>query len=397
MQFFSYIFFYILLPKTLSKQIEIKCPQHCKCDTFETLRRATCTNGNLAGIESNIPTQTQILDLSYNRISWLKKNVFKEEKLTNLKLLNLSHNIVGHIEMKAFKGLSDLKTLDLSYNSVQYITPAWFRDMTALEELYLRGNSFSILNSGPIFASKSLKRLDLSLCRISYISPDSFSQITYLEILDVSENYLIHLYIATFEPLRNLQILNADNNSLACDGVTRNLAKYCTQKGIRYTDPCTSKVVDSEKFQRMVNLAEPEDEKNSWIYDDGQEIQNDNQTTTNETCNNVPADKKSLLQEIVDLSPVLSILFPFIYGIAVGVLISYILSVFSRKKKESEESTYVSYDYGDENLRRSGTISRIHSRLSRGVGTEERQNLPLREWNLSESTPVLFRKNQANF
>ncbi|EFA10960.2 leucine-rich repeat neuronal protein 1 isoform X2 [Tribolium castaneum] len=385
MQFYSYVFLYLLLPKTLSKRVEITCPQHCKCDIFETLRRATCTRGNLAGIESNIPTQTQILDLSFNRISWLQKNVFKEEKLTNLKLLNLSHNIVSHIEMKAFKGLSALRTLDLSYNSVQYLTPAWFRDMTALEELYLRGNGFSKLDSGPLFASKSLKRLDLSLCRISYIGPDSFSQIPNLEVLDVSENYLIHLYIATVEPLTNLQILDAGNNSLSCDGVSKNLAKYCVQKGIRFKDPCKPTIADSEKFQRMVNLAEPEDEKNSWIYDDGQEIRHDNQTTTNATCNNTPADKKSLLQEIVDLSPVLSILLPFIYGIAVGVLIAYILSVFSRKKQSDEPAH-------DQNLRRSGTFSRM---LSRGAVTEERQNLPLREWHLSESTPVLFRKNQC--
>lgn len=196
------------------------------------------------------------------------------------------------------------------------------------------------------------------------------------------------------QSLPNLQILDLNNNTLSCDGVSKNLLKYCSQKGIRFKNPCAPKIADSEKFQRMVNLAEPEDEKNSWIYDDEEEIRY-NQTTTNATCNNIPVDKKSLLQEIVDLSPALSILFSFIYGIGVGVLIAYVSGCFRRKKKEQAEFTYVSYDLSGDN-RRSGTLNRLTNRLSRVHSTEERQNLRLTEWNLSESTPVLWRKNQSN-
>lgn len=87
MHFYLYIFFYyLLLPKTLSKQIEIKCPDHCKCDNFETLRRATCINRRLAVIESNLPPQTQLLDLSYNQIDVIPRNIFK---VTNLSIVHI--------------------------------------------------------------------------------------------------------------------------------------------------------------------------------------------------------------------------------------------------------------------------------------------------------------------
>ncbi|KAJ3639319.1 hypothetical protein Zmor_002684 [Zophobas morio] len=393
---FHILLYFLLISKTLNKQIEIKCPQHCSCDIFKNLKRATCSHRTLANIESNFPEQTEILDLSHNQINQLPNDVFVKEKLTSLKLLNISYNQVNKIEIYSFRGLTNLKTLDLSYNGIQYILESWFLSMVSLEELYLKHNSFSIMDSGAVFNSKSLKKLDLSDCGISFISAETLSKLENLELLDLSRNYLIQLKLDTIKSLSNLNTLNLNNTQLRCDGHFQELSSFCTTKGIRFIHPCgTSKILPNEKFQRMVNTAPPVEEKNSWIYDDEQDVKNDNKTEIIETCNNTRVDK-SLLQEIVDLSPVLSITIPFIYGIAVGVLIAYILHVCTDKNKENlNESTYLSFDDGDTHLQRRNRLHRISARFSRSFSTEDRQNLPLREWNISESTPVLFRKNQV--
>ncbi|RZB39548.1 toll-like receptor 4, partial [Asbolus verrucosus] len=347
--------------------IEIECPSQCKCDIFEKLKRATCTNRKLAGIESNLPQQTELLDLSYNQISHLDKHVFI-------------------IHMKAFEGLNKLKSLDLSYNAIQYILKNWLRNLKSLEELYLRGNSFSKFDDEPLFNSKTLKKLDLSNCRIAYLG-QALSDLPNLEILDISGNYLINLNVATVAPLKNLNILNAKNNTFSCDEKLRNLTNYCVQNGIRFQDPCQRNVSESEKFQRIMNMVEPQDEKNSWIYDEEENVKNI--TATTEKCNDTRTDK-NLLQEIVDLSPALSLLIPFIYGIAVGILIGCVVQIKSKKKTNSTESTYISFDDGDTHFRRR------RNRFSRAFSSEDHQSLPLKEWKLSESTPVLFRKNQVN-
>lgn len=78
-------------------------------------------------------------------------------ELTNLKLLNVSHNKIWQIHLNAFDGMDKLKTLDLSYNSIEYFTKSWFEDWVLLEELYLRGNKLRSINEQPRIAAASLK------------------------------------------------------------------------------------------------------------------------------------------------------------------------------------------------------------------------------------------------
>lgn len=87
------LLYYLLLVEISTKSVEIQCPEHCKCDIFEKLRRATCIKRNLAGIESNLPQQTQLLDLSYNQISRLGDHIFSvSPKLKFCACLKICHS-----------------------------------------------------------------------------------------------------------------------------------------------------------------------------------------------------------------------------------------------------------------------------------------------------------------
>lgn len=69
--------------------------------------------------------------------------------MTNLKLLNFSHNKISDIDLFAFEGLSDLKTLDMSHNMLRYFLDPWFISLDHLQELYLKGNLLKSINSEP--------------------------------------------------------------------------------------------------------------------------------------------------------------------------------------------------------------------------------------------------------
>ncbi|KAF2883887.1 hypothetical protein ILUMI_22272 [Ignelater luminosus] len=306
----------------------IQCPTHCKCDIFEKYRRATCTNRSLIGVDADIPPQVELLDLSYNQIHELSDHIFVDLNLTSLKLLNLSHNKIGQIHMNAFADMTHIKTIDLSYNNIEYFLENWFWNIHTLEELYFQRNNLRRFREEPILESKSLKILDLSKCSLTDIHEDAFSKLPSLEILNLSENNLIQLNVNVLKPLSNLRVLNLANNTWHCNDVMKELGNYCKSKGIKRTDICLEvpKTPPDEKFQRMVVMPEleTEDPKNSWIYEDVTE--KNNQTVINTCSNETIFVKKDLLLEIIELSPVLALITPFVFGLSLGLIIACVVA-----------------------------------------------------------------------
>jgi len=316
---------------TLTK---IKCPLHCKCDIFEKYRRAACRNQSLVVVEADIPPQAELLDLSYNLIHELNNHIFVDLNLTSLKLLNLSHNKVSQIHMNAFTDMNNVKTIDLSYNNIEYLLVNWFWQTPVLEELYLGGNNLRKLPDGPILESQSIKVLDLSDCSLMHIPEQTFTKLPNLEVINLSKNSLIQFNVKVIKPLSYLNVLRLENNSWHCNNVMTNLTKYCRKKGISYKDPCVKSqpVVTEEKFQRMIiqpdiNTEEP---SNSWIYEETEV----NQTRIIEVCSNSSNthEQKDLLMEIIELSPILSVIIPFLLGLGLGLVIACGLAAKPAKK-----------------------------------------------------------------
>uniref|UniRef100_A0A2L2Y5G3 Leucine-rich repeat neuronal protein 2 n=1 Tax=Parasteatoda tepidariorum TaxID=114398 RepID=A0A2L2Y5G3_PARTP len=80
------------------------------------------TQGGLKSITADFFSltlrQLKILDLSYNRISKIDSNVFRN--VPNLKSLDLSHNAIDRID-NTFGSSTNLEYLDLSYNALKVI------------------------------------------------------------------------------------------------------------------------------------------------------------------------------------------------------------------------------------------------------------------------------------
>ena len=85
---------------------------------------------------------------------------FQKLNLPDLKLLNMSHNKIGHMEMNIFKNLQEIRVIDISYNVIQYIMAQWFVELPKLKELYLNNNDLSTFSSEQYLISNSLQVIE---------------------------------------------------------------------------------------------------------------------------------------------------------------------------------------------------------------------------------------------
>lgn len=98
--------------------------------------------------------EVRVIDLSYNRINQIQRNAFQGLQ-ANLKVLNLSHNLLGEVYRHTFASLADLQVLDLSHNHIGAVGYHSFSGLPNLKVLDLKGNSLRELGS-----PASLPRLD---------------------------------------------------------------------------------------------------------------------------------------------------------------------------------------------------------------------------------------------
>nr|XP_022908191.1 amphoterin-induced protein 1-like [Onthophagus taurus] len=312
---------------------KIKCPGGCVCDDFKKLRRLKCSNKNLVTIIGGIPQRVQVFDVSYNHIPQIGDHELFDLGFTSMKIFNISHNKLAHIHLNGFRGINDIKTIDLSYNSLEYLLIAWFYDLSALEELYLNNNNFASLGDGPILESASLEILDLSNSRISHIKKGAFVKLPNLKKLSLDGNFLIQLNTVTLSSLNNLEMLSLQGNPLNCDKTTEALKEYLLKSNISYKDPCKKKV-ENEKFQRI--MMEPDSvEKNTWILEE--EVEN---VVYNCTKSTVVEERKGFLIRIVELSPILAILTPFLIGTLVGLILGCNVQIKSKQIRTKRRKRY---------------------------------------------------------
>lgn len=84
--------------------------------------------------------QVATIDISQNRVNQIHRNAF-EGLEGNLKLLNLSHNLLGELYSYTFASLTNLMVLDLSHNHIGTLGYGSFGGLPNLKALYLTGNS----------------------------------------------------------------------------------------------------------------------------------------------------------------------------------------------------------------------------------------------------------------
>ncbi|KAM6171825.1 LOW QUALITY PROTEIN: putative oxidoreductase PXDNL [Erethizon dorsatum] len=164
----------------------LPCPSWCLC--FKSTIR--CMRLMLDHIPQ-VPQQTTVLDLRFNRIREIPESAFK--KLKNLNTLLLNNNQIRKISRTAFEGLENLLHLYLYKNEIRALDKQTFKGLISLEQLYIHSNQLETLQ------------------------PETFGDLRKLEQLFLHNNKLSNIPAGSFSHLDSLKRLRLDFNPLVCD------------------------------------------------------------------------------------------------------------------------------------------------------------------------------------
>ncbi|XP_032171564.1 peroxidasin-like protein isoform X3 [Mustela erminea] len=135
----------------------LPCPSRCLC-LKSTVR---CVHLMLDHVPQ-VPHQTTVLDLRFNRIQEIPGSAFK--KLKNLNTLLLNNNQIRQISRNAFEGLENLLYLYLYKNEIHALDKQTFKGLISLEQLYIHFNQIETLQAetfGDLLKLERLHSLDL--------------------------------------------------------------------------------------------------------------------------------------------------------------------------------------------------------------------------------------------
>ncbi|XP_067010040.1 leucine-rich repeat-containing protein 24 [Anabrus simplex] len=210
------------------------CPTVCVCKWKGGKQTVECIDRGLITIPTNVPPETQVLDMSGNNLQILPRDMFIRAGLLNLQRVYLRHCRVGQIDDHAFRGLTNLVELDLSHNLLTSIPSITFHDTQFLREVTLASNPIQKIDNKAFRNLPSLVKLDLSDCELQTISNSAFEGVEQLESLKLNGNRLTELRQMTVESLSRLHGIELHDNPWYCDCRLRAAKVWLTNNNIPY-------------------------------------------------------------------------------------------------------------------------------------------------------------------
>lgn len=152
-----------------------------------------------------------VLDLSYNMLTHIDARMFKD--LFFLQILDLRNNTIDRIESNAFLPLYNLHTLELSDNKLHTVGAQLFNGLFVLNRLTLSGNAIASIDPLAFRNCSDLKELDLSGNELTSV-PDALRDLALLKTLDLGENRISNFYNGSFRNLDQLTGLRLIGNDI---------------------------------------------------------------------------------------------------------------------------------------------------------------------------------------
>ncbi|XP_072932049.1 uncharacterized protein [Epargyreus clarus] len=221
------------------------------------------------------PGSIRYLDLSYNRISNLLPNDFRDWS-TSLGTINLRGNRIAQIYKNVFPATMPVKEINLSFNDLYHVHPQAFSNLTGslhvlefsstlfsgyfpfeineglenLNWLSFDNNDFHILRLNDIATFPYLKYLNLDYNRIVDIVIDYEHNVTLsLSNIRVSYNFISFIRSKTFSHMPELRNLDLSYNRI------NNLTKhsFTSLPNLRYLS-LAGNIIDSMETETFANL-----------------------------------------------------------------------------------------------------------------------------------------------
>lgn len=154
------------------------------------------------------------IDVSHNRLEVLRVNRTFVYPLNNIMSLDFSHNNISVIDVTFFEPVAnELKILNMSRNILREISPDTIGQLTRLISVDLSYNRVSLIELNTFMAARRLKSVDLRHNKLEDLHPTLFNGKTRLCYVDVSVNSLSRLPEQLFQRT-SLQIFKAARNKL---------------------------------------------------------------------------------------------------------------------------------------------------------------------------------------
>lgn len=162
--------------------------------------------GSVSASNHSLPVRLQSLDLSYNNLSGLSRQVLQHPALVGLRHLNLSHNNISQLPRYGIETLEQLETLDLSHNHITWLDVGTFKN-------------------------PNLRSINLSHNLLIKVISMSFLYLPVVEHIDLSHNAINYLYRYVFYKtcgtVDAIHItVNLDHNHLETDVLWKLLSTF---------------------------------------------------------------------------------------------------------------------------------------------------------------------------
>lgn len=198
--------------------------------TFEGLRTSSVftldlSKGRIFAMRQGVfswLTDVTTIDVSQNRVNQIHINAFDGLEGC-LKMLNLSHNLLGEVYSYTFASLTSLEVLDLSHNHIGVLGYGSFGGLPNLKALFLTGNSLPDLGfPAPLPKLQYLLLNSNKLSSASSLGPFARN----VKHLNIKENRMtnledVHIFLAE---LRELQTLLYGGNTIRWCSLRQNVS-----------------------------------------------------------------------------------------------------------------------------------------------------------------------------
>lgn len=189
-------------------------------------------NNALESVNFTLPTSLKFLDISFNKVRYIKGSIFSE--LVSIKILNANDNSLEEISTVIPKSTINVDEISLQHNNISSIPNQLFASNSTIQNLNLSGNFIATIQPDAYLSCtvnkldlsgnrlqkldfnfpESLTLLDLSFNRIAQIDPEAFQAADRLETLLLNKNHLTSLPKGCFRTLTNLKSMSLSSNEL---------------------------------------------------------------------------------------------------------------------------------------------------------------------------------------
>ncbi|KAF2903060.1 hypothetical protein ILUMI_03129 [Ignelater luminosus] len=121
-------------------------------------------------------------ECSYNSNDYKEIRCFNMPSRRQVLELKISHSPTIKLQPNAFSGLFNLRELDLAYNKIEQVDRNIFQGLS-LRRLIMSNNQFTVIKLGNFDMTNSIEELDLSRNKISTIEENAFSGSTIKRII----------------------------------------------------------------------------------------------------------------------------------------------------------------------------------------------------------------------